>query len=224
MSQTFYWSLFFSGAADIHFPIIVYMAFAIDRAEAAKRLGVSTRTIDRHIQAGRVRTRRISKKMYLEDTDIESLRMLDPSRREEDYIVILDREDFPSRLETTGQEIIHTNAQHSLSEFTRFYEETQILIAKKDDVIQDLSYRLGKSESELKNSIPLMEYKKATYLLESAKSKSDDDSRSLSDTISSLEKEIIKRNSMILGLTILFILVLAFSFVFFLFARGFRFS
>ena len=201
------------------------MAFAIDRVEAAKRLGVSTRTVDRHIQAGRVRTRRIGKKMYIEDSDIESLRMLDPSRREEDYIVILDREEFIAHPETTGQEMIHVGSQQqSLIEFARFYEETQILITKKDEAIQDLSYRLGKSEAELKNSIPLMEYKKATYLLESAKSKSDEDAKNLSDTISTLEKEIIKRNSMILGLTILFILVLAFSFVFFLFARGFHFS
>ena len=201
------------------------MAFAIDRVEAAKRLGVSTRTVDRHIQAGRVRTRRIGKKMYIEDADIESLRMLDPSRREEDYIVILDREELIAHPETTRQEMIHVGSQQqSLIELARFYEETQILITKKDEAIQDLSYRLGKSEAELRNSIPLTEYKKATYLLESAKSRSDEDAKNLSDTISTLEKEIIKRNSMILGLTILFILVLAFSLVFFLFARGFHFS
>ena len=201
------------------------MAFAIDRVEAAKRLGVSTRTVDRHIQAGRVRTRRIGKKMYIEDADIESLRMLDPSRREEDYIVILDREELIAHPETTRQEMIHVGSQQqSLIELARFYEETQILITKKDEAIQDLSYRLGKSEAELRNSIPLTEYKKATYLLESAKSRSDEDTKNLSDTISTLEKEIIKRNSMILGLTILFILVLAFSLVFFLFARGFHFS
>ena len=201
------------------------MAFAIDRVEAAKRLGVSTRTVDRHIQAGRVRTRRIGKKMYIEDADIESLRMLDPSRREEDYIVILDREELIAHPETTWQDMIHVGSQQqSLIELARFYEETQILITKKDEAIQDLSYRLGKSEAELRNSIPLTEYKKATYLLESAKSRSDEDAKNLSDTISTLEKEIIKRNSMILGLTILFILVLAFSLVFFLFARGFHFS
>ena len=201
------------------------MAFAIDRVEAAKRLGVSTRTVDRHIQAGRVRTRRIGKKMYIEDADIESLRMLDPSRREEDYIVILDREELIAHPESTWQEMIHVGSQQqSLIELARFYEETQILITKKDEAIQDLSCRLGKSEAELRNSIPLTEYKKATYLLESAKSRSDEDAKNLSDTISTLEKEIIKRNSMILGLTILFILVLAFSLVFFLFARGFHFS
>ncbi len=202
------------------------MAFAIDRLDAAKRLWVSTRTVDRHIQAWRIRTRRVGKKMFLEDSDVESVRLMDPARREEDYIVIMDEsgwdiDETDSRL---TQELISNEWGWLFPEFIRFYEETRAVISKKDEVIQDLSYRLGKSESELKNSIPLVEYKKATYLLESAKSKGDEDIHGLSEKVTSLEKEIIKRNSMILGLTILFILVLAFSVVFFLFTRIFHIS
>ncbi len=200
------------------------MSFAIDRVEAARRLSVSTRTVDRHIQAGRIRTRRIGKKMYLEDTDIESLRLMDPARREDDYIVILDKEDYRTENEERSHNIVPKEySVQAIAEFSRIYEEAQAVISRKDEIIQDLSYRLGKTETELQNSIPLMDYKKATYLLESAKSKSDEDTKWLIDTVTSLEKEIIKRNSMILGLTILFILVLAFSFVFFLFTRGFHF-
>ncbi|MDD2693991.1 MAG: hypothetical protein PHY14_03590 [Candidatus Gracilibacteria bacterium] len=198
------------------------MAFAIDRVEAAQRLGVSTRTIDRHIQANRIRTRRIGKKMFLEDSDVETLRMMDPSRREEDYIVILDKEEEKDEGKSNfSHEIVHPGNRQNLPDFARFFEETQAIITKKDEIIQDLSYRLGKSETELQNSIPLTEYKKATYLLESAKAKGDEDTKGLSEKVTTLEKEILKRNSMILGLTILFILVLAFSVVFFLFTRGF---
>ncbi len=200
------------------------MAFAIDRLDAAKRLWVSTRTVDRHIQAWRIRTRRVGKKMFLEDSDVESVRLMDPARREEDYIVIMDERsgDTDQAPQRSSQELISNEWLQLLPDFARFYEETQAVISKKDEVIQDLSYRLGKSESELKNSIPLVEYKKATYLLESAKSKWDEDIHGLSQKVTSLEKEIIKRNSMILGLTILFILVLAFSMVFFLFTRIFH--
>ncbi len=202
------------------------MAFAIDRLDAAKRLWVSTRTVDRHIQAWRIRTRRVGKKMFLEDSDVESVRLMDPARKEEDYIVIMDERggDIDQAPQRSTQELIPNEWLQLLPDFARFYEETQSIIIKKDEVIQDLSYRLGKSESELKNSIPLVEYKKATYLLESAKSKGDEDIHGLSEKVTSLEKEIIKRNSMILGLTILFILVLAFSVVFFLFTRIFHIS
>ena len=51
------------------------MAFTLDRDQAAARLGVSSRTVDRHIQAGRIRTKRIGKKMFLHKRMI-ALRML----------------------------------------------------------------------------------------------------------------------------------------------------
>lgn len=160
--------------------------------------------------------------MFLDDGDVENIRLSDPARREEDYIVIMDSDDT-TEVSEYSQDMVPSYSDTALvSEFSRFYSETQAVITKKDEIIQDLSYRLGKSETELQNSIPMMEYKKATFLLESAKAKSDEDGKVLSDKITTLEKEIIKRNSMILGLTILFILVLAFSVVFVLFTRGFR--
>ena len=82
-------------------------------------------------------------------------------------------------------------------DFSTLYREAQATIVKKDEIIQDLAYRLGKTESELQHSIPLVEYKKATFLLESAKTKTDTDATLLSSKVSTLEKEVGKRNSYI---------------------------
>ncbi|MBC7498884.1 helix-turn-helix domain-containing protein [Candidatus Gracilibacteria bacterium] len=199
------------------------MAFSLDRDQASRRLGVSSRTIDRHIQAGRIRTRRIGKKMYLEEDDIETLRMADPARREEDYIVIHD--DTPEREipEIVTKEMQITDPKQTnmaLSEIVRIYEDAQEQIARKDATIQELSYKLGKAEVELSNSIPALEYKKNTFLLESAKSKSDHDTDTLSKKIILLENEVGKRNSAIITLVILFILVLGFSVIFVLFGNN----
>ncbi len=196
------------------------MAFAIDRVEAARRLSVSTRTVDRHIQGGRIRTKRIGKKMFLHEDDVETLRLQEPSREADDYVVIRDHEEK----QADDIELIHKKRevlQHTsnMPDFAKLYQESQGVIAKKDEIIQDLSYRLGKSETELKNSIPLTEYNKATFLLESTKVKWTEDKDSLSGKVDSLEKEIVKRNSAILGLAILFVLVLAFSVVFFLYTK-----
>lgn len=109
--------------------------------------------------------------------------------------------------------------QKQIPNFVELYDSAQRSIVKKDEIIQDLSYRLGRTEAELKNAIPLIEYKKATFLLESAKNKSDTDALGLGNKIEHLEKEITKRNSAILGLAILFVLVLAFSVVFFLYTK-----
>jgi hypothetical protein len=82
--------------------------------------------------------------------------------------------------------------------FVTLYETAQKTIVKKDEIIQDLAYRLGKAETELKSSIPLTEYKKTTFLLESAKAKTDSDAVVLSDKIGTLESEITKKNSAII--------------------------
>jgi hypothetical protein len=203
------------------FLIIIAMAFTLDREGAALRLWVSSRTIDRHIQAGRIRTRRIGKKTFLDDADVEVLREGDTSKRNDDYIVILDeKNDTPSSHEIVRPEqktwLIDTVA---VTELVRLYEETRGIIAKKDEVIQDLSYKLGKTEMELKNSIPLIEYNKATFMLESTKVRSDSDKESLSSKVNFLEKEISKRNSAIITLAVLFVLVLGFSIVFFISLR-----
>ena len=87
------------------------MAFTLDRNEAASRLGVSTRTIDRHIQAERIRTRRIGKKMFLEEADVEKLRQEDPARREDDYEVITN----PESKERKDDEVLKANRALSSS-------------------------------------------------------------------------------------------------------------
>ncbi len=200
------------------------MAFTLDRDQASARLGVSSRTVDRHIQAGRIRTRRIGKKMFLEDDDVELIRNMDPARREEDYVIIMDDDK-----KAPTHEIVQPskwlkavdNNSAAITELVRLYEETRSIIARKDETIQDLSYKLGKTETELRNTIPLVDYNKATFLLESAKAKNTEDAVSLADKISGLEKEITKRNGAILSLALLFVLVLAFSVVFFFFSPQF---
>jgi excisionase family DNA binding protein len=188
------------------------MAFTLDRDTAARRLWVSTRTIDRHIQWGRIRTRRIGKKMFIEEDDIENLRLQDTSRREETYEVISDsgKSQKTMKNQLVTPTVIDSQA---ITEFTRLYDDAKRLIEKKDEVILDLSYRLGKTETELKNSISLTEYKKATFLLESAKMKNDEDKTDLSRKIDTLEKELHKRGSAMIAIAILFVLVLGFSLI-----------
>lgn len=175
------------------------MAFAIDRVEAARRLSVSTRTVDRHISAGRIRTKRIGKKMFLHEEDVELVRQGDADKSTDEYMVIDESEKLEPEIVSRAASretvpVVYADGPN----YIELYKKAENLIAKKDETIQDLAYRLGKAEVELKNSIPLTEYKKTTFLLESAKAKTDSDAVELSGKISTLEKEITKRNSAIL--------------------------
>lgn len=195
------------------------MAFAIDRNEAARRLSVSTRTVDRHIQAWRIRTKRIWKKMYLHEEDVENLRLSEIGEDTEEFVVVENQWKPEPEIVHREKQLTPHNAKEQGIDFSTLYRDAQQTIIKKDEIIQDLAYRLGKSETELKNSIPLVEYKKATFLLESAKTKTDSDANILSWKIHDLEKEMGKRNSYILGLATLLIIVITFSLVVFFYSR-----
>jgi hypothetical protein len=163
--------------------------------------------------------------MFLEDDDVELIRNMDPARREEDYVIIMDDDKKTPTHEIVQPgkwlQVADNSSSAAITELVRLYEETRNIIARKDETIQDLSYKLGKTETELRNTIPLVDYNKATFLLESAKAKSSEDATILSTQIANLEKEITKRNGAILSLALLFVLVLAFSVVLFFFSPQF---
>lgn len=181
------------------------MAFVIDRVEAARRLSVSTRTVDRYIQMWRIQTKRIGKKMFLDEDDVEIIRKTAPEW-EEDYIV-LEKSDISHEIVSRSSRELQTRDEN-IPDFSLLFEDAQKSLARKDEIIQDLSYRLWKAETELKNSIPLVEYKKATFLLESAKTRTDADTTILQNKIDILEKDAKTRTSYMYGITLFFILML----------------
>lgn len=196
------------------------MAFTLDREEASRRLGVSTRTIDRHIQADRIRTKRIGKKIFLEEDDVETLRAEDKARSDDGYVVILsDNEEDTTKstsiTEPSSQAVVsHAEISSVLTEFSRIYDDAQAVITKKDEAIKDLSYRLGKAETELEKSIDVNEYKKVAYMMEHLKTEHQTSKEAFSKQVQKLEKEVQKRNSALIGITILFVLVISSSLIF----------
>ena len=82
--------------------------------------------------------------MFLEEDDVESIRMADPARREEEYVVIND-----TPMERDTHEIVSEKGltdpmknNAALSELIRIYEDARSTIAEKDNTIQNLSYKL----------------------------------------------------------------------------------
>ena len=63
---------------------------------------------------------------------------------------------------------------------------------EKDTLIQELSYKIGKFESELKNSVPLLEYRKQTLLLENNKTSTLNEQQKLKEVSIILEKKLEK--------------------------------
>lgn len=174
------------------------MSFILDRIEAAKALEISTRTLDRYSKAGKLRSKKVGKKVFIHDGDIEKLKMelsrgIDPDALGES---IQHTDNAP--IQSSDAEIMFFDAPNDsgfrrrplLVDYRELFDDAQKRIDEKDRVIRELSYRVGQAESELKNSIPLLEYRKTAYLLESAKIRSEEEQATSEKEIETLKKAV----------------------------------
>lgn len=92
------------------------------------------------------------------------------------------------------QDSTNRNTENSTSVSTIVQDDILDILTKKmeekDSLIQELSYKIGKFESELKNSVPLLEYRKQTLMLENSKTASIGETQKLKERSIILEKKL----------------------------------
>ena len=130
------------------------MVYTVSRDQAGKTLGVSTRTIDRYISAGKIRAKREGKVIMLHQDDIKKYHT---GSEQKDYEVIAPK--------PTMTPSISYDPRESQNEILRAIES---LIREKDIIIQELTFKIGKMEGEIAHSVPKLEYKKTILALEEA--------------------------------------------------------
>lgn len=175
--------------------------YSIDRSAGAKLLGISLRTIDRHIQSGRIRSKRIGRKVFLHDDDIK---IVQNGGIQEEYTIL----DTSDRYNESGfrREKLETD-------YKKLFEDEKSASERKDRIIQDLSYRVGAMEAELKNSISMIEFKKTTFLLESSKTKVEEEKTILNNKVADLQRKVSEGKTWNTALLILLIVLILLGFV-----------
>lgn len=159
--------------------------YTISRLEGAELLSVSTRTIDRYIRLGRIRMKKIGKNIQLHEEDVERLKR--GGIQEEVTIVPKPRADdgFRTRpIESGGLD------------YKTLYEDAKAELERKDVSVREMAYALGKIEAELKNTISLAEHKKATYLLESSRSRTEEAAAKTKAEMASLEAALASNRTL----------------------------
>jgi len=131
------------------------MAYTVSRDEASKMLGVSTRTVDRYISAGKLRSKREGKTIMLHNDDVKKYQA--GGGEQKDYEVIVPK---PILSPAIGYD-----PRESQNEILHAIEK---VIREKDVIIQELTFKIGKMEGEIAHSIPKLEHKKTLLLLEEA--------------------------------------------------------
>jgi len=161
--------------------------YTITRAEAAEKLSISTRSIDRYIKAWKIRTRKEWKIIYIHSGDIDN--MLGASEEKKPEVII------PEGKTSSHQESSHTQSTsimdaQSRATLEKIYLDMKGEIKSKDHTIQDLSLKLGQAQEIAKNSVSLIEFKKSQFLLEESKWHLNQEVSALRETSTDLQKKL----------------------------------
>ncbi len=153
----------------------------IDRKQAADMLNVSIRTIDRYIQKGTLQKEEINGRIFIRAKDVKPL--LERRKLQEQYLSEVEsleprftppgREDSPALVADEPIETRYTENNQEYSSggqdddsgiYKRLYEELQVELKTKQERLEGANYRVGQLEGLLKESVPLIEYRKVMAL------------------------------------------------------------
>ena len=203
--------------------------YTYTRQDAADFLWISTRSIDRYIKSGKLRSKKEWKIVYVNDDDIKNLSWWQDSKQE-----IIDKKPEKKQIEvkeiksdekeekilqntynftTTVPETKEIEVKTNFKTFPiePIYDDLRLPIKEKDDLIQDLSMKLWRAEEIVKNSVSMIDFKRSQMLLEDSKTHLWSAISELKGKNEELEKKVKTGNItvLVLFITVIVLLVIA---------------
>ena len=130
--------------------------YTVARETAAETLGISTRTLDRYIKRGKLRTKSVGgRNVLIHEKDLAQFaRKLSggKSRPAKRTTHSMKRE-----FEGEAVEVATENVEEKV--FRELYEEANKDLKTKQEKLEAASFRVGQLEAQLKSSVPLLEFK-----------------------------------------------------------------
>jgi hypothetical protein len=168
-------------------------------------LKISTRTVDRYVDSGKLRSKKEWKIVYINASDVENLSWTWKKKQE---ILIPKKAAFKTKSIKKVVQEISTKESFGLN---WVYSDLRNEIKEKDTFIAELSIRLWQAEEIAKNSVSLIDYKKSQFLLEESRSNLNQAIIDLESDKEDLEKKLNtqKTNNWILIIFLGFVFVMA---------------
>lgn len=169
----------------------------LTRPQAAKYIGVSTRTLDRYIAQNKISVTRKNGHVLLRISELD----------------ILIQQKNPVAAQVVSNISTHTQA-HDLQEvhekiqkYKTLYDEAKIGLEQRDDMLRKMHYQLGVMETEAKGTVPILE-------AQNTKQELQYNVTQLSEENGVLKKELDSARN---GRTIFFVVSLLLLFLLFIF-------
>jgi len=127
--------------------------YSISRDEAAEQLHVSTRTLDRWLKSGRLKSKADGRTVWVHAEELEKL-------AEKEQLKELRRGKQKSARTTPRAVQSLTNTRESEEMiYKKLFEEAATDIKAKQEKLEAAHFRVGQLEAQVQNSVPLLEYK-----------------------------------------------------------------
>lgn len=197
------------------------------RQDAADVIWVSTRSIDRYVKSGKIRSEKDGKIVYLHTDDVHNIAgisdkkqeiivdNIDKIRENSTYVTVEEIKQPIVKESVESKEVSYIEAGSQSQALRSFldgiYSEMKEEMKEKDEKIQELSLALWKAEEITKNSVNLVEYKKSQFLLEESRNHLNNQISDLKDEKERLEGRLSyeKKSSLILLIIVIVLLVVA---------------
>jgi len=155
--------LFIRNLHKIYYYIIDKTMYSYTRNEAAEILAISTRSLDRYVKAGKLRSKKKGKIVYIKTEDVDKMAWKHKTKQQ----VIINSGSTKSK--ENIKTVVAGGEANNWWTLSAIYADLRREIKQKDELIQNLSVRVGRAEEIAKNSVNLVEFKKSQFLLEESK-------------------------------------------------------
>jgi hypothetical protein len=125
--------------------------YTTSREDAAAALGVSTRTLDRWLRAGKLRSKTINRTVWVHTSDTDTAAQKAGHKSS--------KRGASSSSQSAAEPTVTVENHSAEKTFQQLYTETASELRAKQEKLEAASFRVGQLEAQLQNSVPLLEYK-----------------------------------------------------------------
>lgn len=183
------------------------LTYNVSRQQAASRLWVSTRTVDRYVKWGKLSYKKVANKVILADEEIVDLQKEFDLLHQQDHVQteVVNQRSIPMnklKKDSLSAQSTWVLAWWAVQEFADILTKKDKTIEEKNKLIFALQHKLGELETKMSHMVALPDYSKQK--------------EELTATINTLEQEVKKekmRNAVYVWLILVCAIVLL-TFVF----------
>lgn len=183
--------------------------FSLSRKDAAKILDVSTRTLDRYIRSKKLSSRKKGGAIVLNEEEVENLKVakfqnmhgaspkvsgrahrhIDSKQAENRTIFDADSGEIEEEIPAKTKALTNKSAARE-QVFEELYDLSRREIREYHNKLEAANYRLGQLETQMKHSVPLLEYQSKSEALREKEVLVETKVKRQEEAIDMLEQEV----------------------------------